>query len=329
MILIITVVDDWSTNDIIDWLGYKEQQFFRLNIDEREKYHFVVQLENSEQVVTIFDAKTQEKLIASNEVTKVWFRRSARFVPEKLELVNNELEQEIRKAMFTEMHYFMRAVYEVLGLEKDWLNYYETATNDKINTLIHARNIGLSVPDTILTTSKKAIETFHEKHSYQIIIKAIYNVTHLPVNEDEVYVPYTAILTKEDLDALEHAIFPSLCQEYLDKEYELRVFYMNGQFYSMAIFSQQDEQTKIDFRVYNYAKPNRRVPYNLPIDIEKKCEVLMQTLNLNSGSLDFVKTRDGRWVFLEVNPVGQFGMTSYPCNYHIEHKIANFLSSKV
>jgi hypothetical protein len=38
--------------------------------------------------------------------------------------------------------------------------------------------------------------------------------------------------------------------------------------------------------------------------------------------------RDGREVFLEVNPVGQFGMVSRPCNYQLERKVAELLLRK-
>jgi hypothetical protein len=36
-------------------------------------------------------------------------------------------------------------------------------------------------------------------------------------------------------------------------------------------------------------------------------------------------TKKGEYVFLEVNPIGQFGMVSAPCNYNLEKKIAQYL----
>lgn len=38
----------------------------------------------------------------------------------------------------------------------------------------------------------------------------------------------------------------------------------------MAIFSQENDKTKIDFRNYDIANPNRCVPYKLPRRIEKQ-----------------------------------------------------------
>jgi glutathione synthase/RimK-type ligase-like ATP-grasp enzyme len=52
----------------------------------------------------------------------------------------------------------------------------------------------------------------------------------------------------------------------------------------------------------------------------------MDKLNLLTGSLDILKDKNGKYYFLEVNPIGQFGMVSKPCNYYIEEQIAEFLT---
>ena len=56
-----------------------------------------------------------------------------------------------------------------------------------------------------------------------------------------------------------------------------------------------------------------------------KLNKLYKKLDLNTGSTDFMVDKDGNYVFLEINPVGQFQMTSAPCNFNIEQKIANYL----
>ena len=52
---------------------------------------------------------------------------------------------------------------------------------------------------------------------------------------------------------------------------------------------------------------------------------LMRKVGLDTGSADLIRAVDGRHVFLAVNPVGQFGMTSLPCNYHLEREVASYL----
>lgn len=93
----------------------------------------------------------------------------------------------------------------------------------------------------------------------------------------------------------------------------------------MAIFSQNDDKTKIDYRNYNKEKPNRTIPYLLPENISSRLSRMMCKLDLNSGSIDMIVTPRDEFIFLEVNPVGQFGMVSKPCNYNLEYEIATYL----
>lgn len=46
----------------------------------------------------------------------------------------------------------------------------------------------------------------------------------------------------------EQRYFPSLVTQMADKSYEIRSFYLDGYFFSMAIYSQSSEQAKVDFR---------------------------------------------------------------------------------
>ena len=107
--------------------------------------------------------------------------------------------------------------------------------------------------------------------------------------------------------------------------YEIRSFYLNGTFSSMAIFSATNMKTAIDMRSYDLENPNRKVPYKLPLEIEKKLNSLMLEEKLNTGSIDLIKGLDGSYYFLEINPIGQFGSVSQTCNYYLEKKIAKYL----
>jgi glutathione synthase/RimK-type ligase-like ATP-grasp enzyme len=97
--------------------------------------------------------------------------------------------------------------------------------------------------------------------------------------------------------------------------------------FTMAIFSQMDEESEVDFRNVdvNGNHPNRMVPFNLPNESAYKIHKLMHKLKLESGSIDIIVDNNNDYYFLEVNPVGQFNFVSEICNYHIEKYIANFL----
>ena len=67
------------------------------------------------------------------------------------------------------------------------------------------------------------------------------------------------------------------------------------------------------------------VNYTLPKEIEKKLLCLMSTVGLNTGSIDLIKDKKGRFYFIEVNPVGQYLAPSDRGNYYIEKTIAEWL----
>jgi len=139
------------------------------------------------------------------------------------------------------------------------------------------------------------------------------------------YYSNTTLITPETIAKFASTFPPTLFQECLNKKYELRIFYLDGVCYSSAIFSQNDPQTRIDFRNYNRETPNRVCPYQLPKKIEKRIRKLMNHYSMRSGSIDMVVEKTKGFVFLEVNPVGQFKQVSHPCNYRLEKRIAQSL----
>lgn len=90
----------------------------------------------------------------------------------------------------------------------------------------------------------------------------------------------------------------------------------------MAIFSQNDENTEIDYRNYNRTKPNRMVPFKLTKELEYKLDNYMKKMDLDTGSIDLIYGKDGKFYFLEVNHLGQYDFLSQHCNYNLDKKIA-------
>lgn len=136
---------------------------------------------------------------------------------------------------------------------------------------------------------------------------------------------YTSVVNDDDIKALSDTFFPSLFQRYIAKKFELRVFYLDNEFHSCAIMSQLDPQTMVDFRDYNKLKPNRIEPFLLPSNIKNKINLLMKKNNMRLGVIDLIYGEDNKYVFLEVNPIGQFGNISRYCFSNLEKIIAKKL----
>jgi glutathione synthase/RimK-type ligase-like ATP-grasp enzyme len=192
--------------------------------------------------------------------------------------------------------------------------------------------MGLGIPHTIVSNEYEAIQAFITCFP-KVIVKPIRYPGGSFSLEDSLieFTQPTNIFTQAMLDKAvrEHRHFqPTLFQECIEKEFEIRSYYMKGAIYSMAIFSQSNEKTKIDFRNYDRDKPNRNVPYKLPQEIEEKICRFMEHMHYDTGSLDFIY-HAGTYTFLEVNTVGQFGWLSQHCNYYIEKEIAVLLTQYI
>jgi ATP-GRASP peptide maturase of grasp-with-spasm system len=307
MILIISDSHDLSTTQVIEWLNLLDKQWIRINNEDNISAEFI----GTDIIFTIEDLTFHLSAIKS-----VWHRRG--FLNFK-HLKSGVIEFD--RFLNTEIRDLTDYVYYQLSK----LPRIDSIRNAYINKLIvndMAKDFDLIVPESYIFNKREAVNQLFINSETEYITKSISGDPIVNFKDVTVF-NYTSKVRIQDIEFDSFA--PSLVQNYIDKKYELRIFYFKGEFYSMAMLSQKDEQTKIDFRVYNDVKPNRRVPFNLPSSIKNKLNLLMIKLGYDTGSIDMIVTPDNEYVFLEVNPVGQFGMTSFPCNYNLEKKIAEYL----
>lgn len=312
-----------STTDVINWLIHLGGNYARLNGSDLE--HSLSHKIELDQKGLSIELEDHPKLIDFEKVHVTWFRRwqdYKKFRYMDLKKYDDLEDNSINVHIYQEFQSLSNNFYALLKKSK-WLSHPDRTSANKLDVLYQAVSVGLSIPATLVTNSKKELKKFKEQQKY-IISKAIGEVNTFILNKKR-FGLYTSQVTSQDIDVLPDQFFSTLFQKNIKKQYELRVFYLDKTCYSMAIFSQSNEQTKTDFRFYDEERPNRRVPYQLPLDIERKLVKLMNKLQLNTGSIDLMKGFDGEYYFIEVNPIGQFGMVSKPCNYFLEKKIAEYL----
>lgn len=238
---------------------------------------------------------------------------------------NSDLEAQMRQHLMAELRATTRGLEEMLeGAE--WLSRPEERHVNKVAALGKAREAGLLIPATLITTDRAELQAFKDRYG-RVITKPTWEAKAF-YQGNECYAMYTEEVTQPRIDAAPERFFPSLVQEMIPKAFEIRVFFLDGECFAMAIFSQRDPQTQMDFRRYNDSTPNRNVPYRLPEEVADAITKFMRAMSLATGSIDLIRTPDGQHVFLEVNPVGQFKMVSNPCNYQLERRVAEYLIRK-
>ncbi|WP_028523904.1 grasp-with-spasm system ATP-grasp peptide maturase [Runella limosa] len=260
----------------------------------------------------------QNKITTNNLFTSFWYRKG-RIV------YSNTAQIEILKTYLSSEH-FIASDFIIHQLEqKPHIGNYFQRFPNKLWHLEMARQAGLGVPDMLITTQKIEAQEFIKKYS-SVINKSIKD-SFTGTFEGVYYYNHTERVSTEVVEELDEEFFPTLFQEEIPKEYELRVIFVHEKMWAGAIMSQSDPKTSLDWRNYNHQKPNRIVPYKLPSEVEEKIRKFAQLADLNTGAIDMIVSKDKRYVFLECNPNGQISMVSEKCNYPIEKYIADFLAN--
>ncbi|WP_025144434.1 grasp-with-spasm system ATP-grasp peptide maturase [Pedobacter jeongneungensis] len=325
MILILSSHGDDSTDYVMDWLAYYKEPVTRINdSDLTDRAALTIELSRSGVSMLV------NKNIQLMDAKATWFRKFGLFFESNIYSPSKKLfEGKLHYFMHNEHDALMNAIYAPLSLKTKWLCNPLIANNlSKFQQLVAASRAGLDIPESRVTNRAGAVTQQVKNTFKRFLLK--------PLGECEVifhkalayYITPQLLSPTLFSERVKARFFPSLIQEYLEKDVELRIFFLDGVSYAMSIFSQLDEQTKVDYRNYNHKKPNRWVPFKLPLAISDSIKIMMESLQLNTGSVDMIKTKDGRYVFLEVNPKGQFDMVSKPCNYYLEEKIALSLIKK-
>lgn len=318
MVVILTEQNDVSTLEVVDYLRLYSIPYMIINESMKVKIHDIF-IQNNQLSFTI---DINERKINSKDITSFWYRRGA-FNWDENEFPLNGIKGNEVSELFSE---FQQVEYSTLkqfielmpGIKK--IGLFEKREINKLEMLNAAIKVGLNVPNTsILNSKQKIIDSFHSK---SIITKGI-QVTPIIFSKYGKIYGYTE---KIELNEIPDKFAFTLFQDEIEKRIEIRSFYLENNVYSMAIFSQNDNSTKVDFRKYNKEKPNRMVPFKLPAEIESKLLKLSKKLSLNCGSADFIIDRNGDYYFLEINPIGQYQFVDYFCNYKINRKIATHLS---
>jgi ATP-GRASP peptide maturase of grasp-with-spasm system len=217
---------------------------------------------------------------------------------------------------------FITTVLRHINEKAYWITDYRAAVVNKLEVLTIAKKCGLKIPYTFITNNKQDLKEAAGNES--IISKSITESVFFTTKNH-----YYQMLTQDvsHTGEIPDLFFPSLIQRNIDKDYELRIFYLEEEFYPMAIFSQNDRQTSVDFRNYNLKRANRNVPCKIPEEEKRRLLKFTKAVNLNCGSIDMIKDTQGDYIFLEVNPNGQYGMVDVPCNYKLNRRIAQQLLS--
>ncbi len=183
-----------------------------------------------------------------------------------------------------------------------WINSLENHQRVQFKPwqLALAIEVGLEVPVTAITNSSEDVITLLGDTN-EIVYKTLNAFISPP---DEIIFTNVVTLSKIRDSHMEIASAPGIFQNYLPKDHELRVTVIKNQITVVRIDSQTASATKHDWR-----RDQSRAMYHrgtLSQATQEKLLRFHERAGLVFAAYDFVVTRDGREVFLECNPGGQW-----------------------
>lgn len=321
--MIISEYRDISTNKVIDWLRSQNKNVFRINFEEKVEINYSI--DNLSESIFL---RTDNWEVDLKYITSYYYRRGD--IKYRYNLVANSFFYDKINSYFSkEWSVLKRVVYDYPFQIKIGNHYSEVESNKLVDIQL-AKKAGLQIPNSISTSNKQTLLDFRNNSKYDdILIKPLFSNVYIHSRANNMSITNSSnygILTDDILNTCPDNFFPIIAQEYIDKKYEIRIFFIKDQLFPMAIFSQSDSGSKFDFRAERIdGNESRSVPYKLSDENELKIRNFIQLSNLTTGSIDLLISRNGNLIFLEVNPAGQFDWVSGHCNYYIEKKIAELL----
>jgi len=260
----------------------------------------------------------RRKQIAATQVRAVWARRIWR--PRFDDDLNVRFHDVCMNESLAALDGFLDGLHQAR-----WVNHLarEREAENKLFQLRIAREVGLTIPRTLMTNDPRQARRFFRKLNGQLVAKLLRPVS-VSMSGASSFV-YTNRVTSSDLSdtsLLRHS--PMVFQELIPKRRELRVAFVGDRLFAGSIQAGESARGQVDWRLAEPAEVSWQAA-GVPREVARKLAVLMSRLGLVYGAIDLIETPTREWVFLEVNPGGEWGMLERDLGYPISDALADAL----
>lgn len=321
-IIALTVDEDFHTLEVKKHL---EKMGSRLISLKREMY-------GKDWIFTVLNGKknneivleTKREAIPINKIGTIWNRRDFSYLAKegkdpKTKYINTQKTIHVHGLI----RYLGKIIPSMNDMEANWL------ANTKLHQAYVAKKVGLLIPETFQGSSPKLADKFLKDNRGDICIKPLEAVDVQIPEKDTVLKHYTSKFKRRPLKELSSLkLCPVILQTFVDKDYEIRATVVGNKVYAASIdTSNASKDAKVDWRHYDWAN----TPYykiQLPKPISKKLIQMNKKLGLVYGAYDLIKSKNGKYYFLEVNPLGQWLWVEDLTGLQISKGIAEWLYKK-
>jgi MvdD pre-ATP grasp domain len=303
MLLIVTNKQDYTADFLI--LGLKTAQipFVRFNTEDFPN--------TTKLTITLEDGllsgilRTEIGTYHLHDFTSVWYRRPISPVPHTE--VNDPVAREF---IMVESHEMLENVWRLLPCF--WVSRPDQIriAERRLLQLKTAAEVGLATPPTIVTNEPEQAQAYFVQHPH-LVYKPL---RHARIDRGEIVgLIYTNVVLPTHHQALDTVQFaPVQFQPYIPKQTEVRVVVIGQQVFAVELQSQHIAEAQHDWRRVDISTIPH-VQHELPPEIANKCVALVRSFGLQFSAMDLILTPDDRYVFLDLNPNGQWAWIQRLC----------------
>jgi len=288
--LIVSSLYDFSTDLITHELERRGKKYLRLNREEFNDYRLTIDTQETLFKVNIHD----KNYVIPPSLKAVYYRQPIflRNTPGEALSISEQLSRSQWMGFLRSLAIFERA---------KWINPLAATylAETKAYQLAVANSIGFNTPQTLIGNDFRAFQKFEGK----IIIKSLDTV--LLREDDHCLFTYSTIKNAKELNDENVSTAPLTVQEYISPKTDIRVTVIGKELVAVKITSgglgiEEDwrtiERDKIEY-----------TDIELPNKIKDLCFEMLEKLGLNFGAIDLIANNNDDYIFIEINPTGEWG----------------------
>ena len=317
MILILSNKWDLTVDFVVRELQRREHSFLRLNTEDLVSQKATITLPD----LHIFVSKHQKIYDLTKEVRVIWNRRPGKPYDD----IPLEKRPSLAVQRFVNDQWY--SWLEALQLLPDvtWINHphVNDAMESKVRQLWLASKIGFRIPITLVSNDADKIRDHLENFSDRMVTKALYSP--LIEEKEQDYFVFTNEISAIDADDDERIrLSPCVFQEAMLPKTDYRVTVIGEGVLTVRIESEDGSPVALDWRTQKEGL--KFIPCDLPSDIKDLCHMYVKNNGLMFGAIDLIEHNDV-FVFLEINPNGEWGWLQKPTGLPIAQTLGALMIS--
>jgi glutathione synthase/RimK-type ligase-like ATP-grasp enzyme len=240
-----------------------------------------------------------------------WWRRPQPFT------LQSGISPDVISFTYSECHEAVAGLWAALNL--NWMNPPERdeLAHHKPYQLAVATKVGLPVPRTIITNDPDVARKFIAALGPERTVYKTFLASEQCWRE-------TRVVRSDELKLLDSVrLAPVIFQEYVPAIADVRVTVVGERMFAAAI-TPTPGGYELDYRMDMDGASFE--PIELPVETQQGVHALMERLGLVFGAVDLRRTPDERYIFLEINPAGEWCFVEERTDQPITYTVAELLA---